>query len=175
MVKLALDGDDDALRELHGRYVQHIYSYAYMQVHNHHDAEEILQDVFWKMARSLHQFKGKSSFKTWLFTISRNVTTDYLRKKARDKTVATDEIEAKTTAYAQSAEEEVLAGDDDLKEAMKLLSEDHRTVLSLRFIHGCSLMETAKVMRRTVFSVKAMQSRASKKLAEILARKVGEA
>jgi RNA polymerase sigma-70 factor, ECF subfamily len=81
LVQLALDGDDGALRQLHDRYIRQVFQYAYTQTRDYHQAEEITQDIMYKMASRLAQFKGDSNFKTWLFTIGRRVVIDHYRKQ----------------------------------------------------------------------------------------------
>lgn len=80
LVQKALEGDDSAFRELHDRYIGQVLRYAYMQTGDYHRSEEIAQDVMYKMAVHLANFQGRSSFKTWLFTIGRRVVIDYHRK-----------------------------------------------------------------------------------------------
>ncbi|WP_280769596.1 RNA polymerase sigma factor [Salipaludibacillus daqingensis] len=178
LVELALDGDDEALRTLHGRYVQPLFHYVYVQAGNHHDAEELIQDIFFKMAKNLARFQGKSSFKTWIFAISRNVVIDYHRKQKKHK--ATTFMPHSTleafTEKVHSAEEEVL--DKGLKnyllQTMNQLPTDYQAVLHLRFVEEFSVKETAEIMKKTTFSVKALQNRARKKMMSLIREEVGE-
>jgi len=178
LVELALDGDDEALRISHDRYVQPLFHYAYVQTGNHHDAEEIIQDIFYKMAKSLADFQGKSSFKTWIFAISRNVTIDYHRKqKKHKKSVAMPGKSLEPfTAPVKSAEDEVfqIGLKDDIFAALKQLPSDDQAVLQLRLIEGFSIKETAEIMSKTRFSVKSLQLRAKKKMIALMGRKVNE-
>ncbi|WP_051314870.1 RNA polymerase sigma factor [Alteribacter aurantiacus] len=71
LINNILSGDEEAIEILHERYVDRIYTYIKAQTNNHHDAEELLQDVFFKVAKQLDRFEGRASFKTWLLTITR--------------------------------------------------------------------------------------------------------
>ncbi|MDV2682909.1 RNA polymerase sigma factor [Alkalihalophilus lindianensis] len=75
-----LAGDQHVMEKLHERYVDRIFHYIYIQTNSYHDAEELLQDVFFKAARQLERFEGRASIKTWIFKIARNIVIDYYRK-----------------------------------------------------------------------------------------------
>lgn len=170
LVELVLDGDDGALETLHARYIQQLFQYVYMQTGNYHDTEEIIQDVFFKMAKNLWKFQGKSSFKTWLFSISRNTVIDYYRKQDKHrKTVAMGKAQLEAfTETVKSTEDQVMQKGimNHITEALNRLSPDYRTVLHLRLIEGFSIRETADIMAKTTFAVKSLQNRARKKLAD---------
>jgi len=178
LVELALDGDDEALRTLHDRYVQPLFHYVYVQTGNHHDTEELIQDIFYKMAKSLAEFQGKSSFKTWVFAISRNVVIDYHRKQKKHKVTTSmpqSSLES-FTEIVQSVEEQVIqSGQTDyLLQTMNQLPSDYQTVLHLRFVEGFSVKETAEIMSKTTFSVKSLQHRARKRMVSLIRTEVGE-
>ncbi|RKL68312.1 RNA polymerase subunit sigma-24 [Salipaludibacillus neizhouensis] len=172
LVELVLDGDDGALETLHARYFQQLFQYIYMQTSDYHDSEEIIQDVFFKMARNLGEFEGKSSFKTWLFSISRNTVIDYYRKRDKHrKTMAMEQQELESfTDTVRSSEEQVIQNGmmDQIVQELNRLSPDYRTVLHLRLMEGFSTKETANIMGKTTFSVKSLQKRARKKLQSVL-------
>lgn len=85
LIKRIQEGDNEAIIVLHNRYADRIFHYIYMQTGSYHDTEELLQDVFYKAAKHLKSFKGKSSFKTWVFKIARHTVIDYYRGSAKDK------------------------------------------------------------------------------------------
>ncbi|KMK75505.1 RNA polymerase sigma factor [Alkalihalobacillus pseudalcaliphilus] len=167
LVKLILQGDDNALQRLYDRYFQVVFQYAFIQTGNYHDAEEVTQDVFSKMARYLHKYQQKSTFKTWLFTIGRNVIIDYHRKHKRQKSVRgfyEGEMEALATTNKESEWQ-----NDNMEAILDILAklpQDYRSVIQLRFIDGFSLNETAEIMKKTLLSVKSLQHRAKKQLQE---------
>lgn len=178
LVKLALDGDDDALRTLHDRYVQPMFHYVYVQTGNHHDSEELIQDIFFKMARNLAKFQGNSSFKTWIFAISRNVVIDFHRKQKKHKSttsVPQSTLEA-FTEKVHSAEDQVIQKGlkKYLLQTMDQLPTDYQTVLHLRFVEEFSVKETAEIMSKTTFSVKSLQHRARKRMVSLIRNEVGE-
>ncbi|WP_087973482.1 RNA polymerase sigma factor [Oceanobacillus rekensis] len=170
LIRQILSGDKLAIQKLHSRYVDRIFNYIYLQTNSYHDSEELLQDVFFKTARQLHNFEGKSSFKTWIFKITRNVVIDYYRKNNnRSKSIAMEGgvLETKV-GEAESAENTVLRNlhMGEVMQMLNKLPKHYQTVLHLRFIEDFSIKETAEIMGKTTLSVKALQHRARKELSE---------
>ncbi len=76
-----LDGDDDELVMIIDTYHQGLSLYLNSIVKNICEAEEIMQDTFVKLAVKKPKFHGKSTFKTWLYSIARNQALNYLRHR----------------------------------------------------------------------------------------------
>ncbi|WP_067727186.1 RNA polymerase sigma factor [Oceanobacillus damuensis] len=170
LIRQILRGDKLAIQKLHSRYVDPIFNYIYLQTSSYHDSEELLQDVFFKTARQLHNFEGKSSFKTWVFKIARNVVIDYYRKNNhRSKSITMEGSVIETKAGGgESAENTVLRKLHmvEVVQTLNKLPKHYQTVLHLRFIEGFSIKETAEIMGKTNLSIKALQRRARKELSE---------
>jgi RNA polymerase sigma-70 factor (ECF subfamily) len=82
LICLYLNGDEKALEILIARYLKPIYSFAYHNVGNIADAEDITQEVFVKVWKNIKKHDSKKgSFKSWIFTIAKNTSIDFLRKK----------------------------------------------------------------------------------------------
>ncbi|MCL7745741.1 RNA polymerase sigma factor [Halalkalibacter alkaliphilus] len=170
LIREILTGDQQAIQQLHERYVDRIFQYIYIQTNSYHDTEELLQDVFFKVARQLGQFEGKSSFKTWIFKIARNVVIDYYRKQKKERqSISMDkDVIEHLGGKDESAEVTVLRHlhmDEILKTIDKLPSH-YQAVLHLRFIEGFSTKETADIMGKSILSVKSTQRRARLALSE---------
>lgn len=177
LVKRALEGDDSAFRELHDRYIGQVFRYAYLQTGDYHRSEEIAQDVMYKMAVNLATYKGKSSFKTWLFTIGRRVVIDYYRKYRKDRALTYlqhDQLNKVRDRFYNEQEFLQYSSQEKLLSCLEKLSPGEKTVLYMRFFEGLSIKETAKVMSKTVMAVKSMQTRAKKKLLFHLQSEVNE-
>lgn len=169
LIRKILNHDHLAIEELHRRYVNRIFNYIYLQTNNYHDSEELLQDVFFKTARQLHLFEGRSSFKTWVFKIARNVVIDYYRKnKDKRKHTAIEESTLEKVDEEESVEHTILRNlhMEEVMQAIDKLPKHYQTVLHLRFIEDFTLEETAETMGKTLHSVKAMQFRARKALSK---------
>lgn len=177
LIEAILDGSDRALRQLHDRYINQVFQYAFSQTGDYHRAEEITQDIMYKMAVHLADFQGRSSFKTWLFSIGRRVVIDYYRKYSKEaQAVEVDSERLQRLPHEGNVEHKVINKQiyQQLLKGMQQLPVDDRTVIYLRFMEGLSLAETAQVMSRTTQAVKSLQYRAKKRLAQLMEREVSE-
>jgi RNA polymerase sigma factor (sigma-70 family) len=83
LVQRALDGEAEAFALLYRRYKKHVWDLSYyLCARNHHEAEEATQDTFLKAWRGLRGYGGRSTFKSWLLSICRNVCIDRRRRKS---------------------------------------------------------------------------------------------
>ena len=86
-----LDGNDNGIAEIVAAYKDGLILYLNGYVENIHTAEELTEDTFFRLVAKKPWFSGRCSFKTWLYTIGRNVAIDSLRRGAKRKTVSLDE------------------------------------------------------------------------------------
>lgn len=153
-----------AWRELFEQEMPAIYRYAYSRVPSPADAEDLAAVVFeqaWKSAEHLED-RGLPP-RAWLFGIARHVVTEHRRRLFRaPPAVALEAFDAPDAGLEGHAEQIALA------KAVASLPRADGEVITLRFLHGLSLAETAEVMRTTVDAVKARQARALRKLRELL-------
>ncbi len=87
----AKDGDAGAFEKLIEGYQKKVFNLAFRMLGNYDDAAETAQEVFIKIFRSLKSFREDSLFSTWVFSITKNLCLDQLRKSGRDKVVYLDE------------------------------------------------------------------------------------
>lgn len=85
--------DDRPYQELFRRYQSVVWRVCYSYMRNREDAEDLTQDVFFKVYRSLHQFEGRSSFKTWLYRVAINTCQNEIRRRGRRPQEAETEME----------------------------------------------------------------------------------
>jgi RNA polymerase sigma-70 factor (ECF subfamily) len=160
LVRRAKRGDHKAFRILMERYRRKVYSIAYGMVRDPEAALDISQEVFIKVHRYLGSFQGSSSFYTWLYRISINLSIDYLRKQGRHDAVDYDDMllrrepdDAEAMVMPtmldvdpQKALDRKELG-NQLAKAFEKLSEKHRAVLLLREVEGLSYEEIARVLK----------------------------
>ncbi|MEX0315714.1 MAG: RNA polymerase sigma factor, partial [Allomuricauda sp.] len=79
LIELVLDGDVEAFAQLVEKYKHMVYTIAFRMVKRHEDAEEIAQDTFLSVYKSLRKFKRESKFSSWVYRIVYNKTLDYLK------------------------------------------------------------------------------------------------
>ncbi len=166
-----LDGDDNGLIELIDEYHEGITLYLNSIVNNMSLAEDIMQDTFVKLAIKKPVFRGKSSFKTWLFTIARNCAIDHLRKIQKISDLSLDEqvnISDVTDTEKEFFKEEQKA---ELYKAMKQLNPDYYQVLYLMYFEDLDTSDIAKIMHKAKRQVSDLIFRARKSLKTELERK----
>lgn len=145
-----------AYDELVGRYQGRIYSLLYNMTSNKEDAEDILQEVFVKAYQSLDKFRGTSSFYTWVYRIAVNRAINFLKKRKRKSALSLDDVDLgieRDPAYVEMTSRESPIRDMSihelqrkLNEALKTLSEKHRTVVVLHDIQGLPHDEIADML-----------------------------
>lgn len=140
--------DPDALEKLYDRYEQMVYSFAYRIVKDSMAAEEVMQELFmriWKNAEQYDSAKGKLS--TWMFTVTRNIALDQLRKNnTRPPQQSADAEELQqlrdTGAMTEDMVEMLVAG-EQIREALLELSRDQQQVMDLIYYQGLTQQEVA--------------------------------
>ncbi len=174
LIKEYIEGREEALKILIERYTPHIYNFVVRFVGTN-SAPDVVQDVFIKVWRNIKKFNAeKASFKTWLFTIARNTTTDYLRKKK--STVFTD-LDTPETQFSDNLEDENILPDEAIekledKELLnKLLSElpeSYQTVLTLYYQEDMTFKEIGEVLGKPLNTVKSHHRRALESLKKMV-------
>lgn len=172
LVAASQAGDMSALSKLYDRHVTPLYRFIYRHVNHPQDAEDLTSEVMLRMVNNLAMFKERSTFKSWLYGIARNAIVDLWRTryKIREELVADfSGIGAVTLEAGESASDD---GIDDPRVAkaasvFEKLSDQHRAVLTHRFIEQHTVAETAEAMKTTAGNVKVLQHRALKKAAEV--------
>lgn len=86
-----LAGDDSALGDIVREYKDGLTVYLDSFTDNIHDAEELMEETFFRLAYKKPKFSGKSSFKTWLYSIGRNLALDHLRRMKKKRNASLDE------------------------------------------------------------------------------------
>ena len=159
------NGDQSGLVEIIRDYKDGLILYLTSIVGNIRTAEELAEDTFVLIGTKKPKDKGKSSFKTWLYTIGRNVAIDHLRKHSKytetsiydNGELVSDEDELET-AYIKK-EQQIM-----VHKAMRKLSPDHQQVLWLVYFEELSNKEAAEIMKKSVRSVESLLYRARKSL-----------
>ncbi|MEM7012940.1 MAG: sigma-70 family RNA polymerase sigma factor [Verrucomicrobiota bacterium] len=157
LVKRAQEGDTAAFDELVRKHSGKLYGLVYNMTSNHEDTNDLLQDIFAKAYRSLKRFQGKSAFYTWIYSISVNMTLNFLKKRNRQKKFSLDDVDLniqndpdfiEQTAKTDPVKEVNISElQQRLNDAMHQLSEDHRAVVTMFDIMGMPHNEIAKILK----------------------------
>ena len=156
-----LQGDDTAFVEIIRDYKDGLILYLNGFVNNILTAEELTEDVFFKLVTKKPRFNEKSSFKTWLYTIGRNTAVDYLRRNSKQKEVSAEEIR-ETEDERLSLEQSYIKQERLLliHRTLEKLKPEYKQVLWLVYFEDFSQKETAKIMKKSVHSVETLVYRA---------------
>ncbi len=156
LVERSQTGDTEAFDALVLKYSPKLYAMIYNMTGNREDTHDVLQDVFSKAYRSIRRFRGKSTFYTWIYSISVNMTLNFLKKRGRQRKMSLDDM---GDAVLQDPDFlEMTASSDPVREvgihelqqrlnvALQELSEDHRTVVTLFDIQGLPHAEISRIL-----------------------------
>lgn len=178
IIASVLNGNTDAFEALVREHEKLVYNLALRMVHDPDDASDMAQESFIKAFRSLKSFKGDSKFSVWLYRITVNVCTDFLRSKSRTQTVSLtvdddgESVELAVPDTQGSAEDKLMQKltREAVRDGLDALPVDYRAPLVLREINGLSYAEIADALSLEEGTVKSRIFRARKKLCEYLIR-----
>jgi RNA polymerase sigma-70 factor (ECF subfamily) len=160
-------GETECFAPLLERYGKQVFSLIVKMAGNREDAEELTQDVFLKVYRSLDSFREESSFSTWLYRIAYNMAVSAARKKTNE-TLAIDEAMIENIADETdddfSQEEIHSARIEYLNVALDRLPPGEKAMILLFYRQGMSMEEIARITGLTETNVKTKIFRIRKKL-----------
>lgn len=177
IIAKVLDGDADAFEPLVVAHQSFVYNIALKMLSNPDDAFDISQEAFIKAYRSLKDFKGESSFSSWLYRITANMCLDFMRRNKKRKSASIvylddedelKELELPDTRFDPVTELERKELRGAINDALNLLPEDQRSILLLRELNGMSYAEISEALKLEQGTVKSRLSRARARLAKIL-------
>lgn len=168
LIRRYLQGDEKSLEILIQRYLKPIYSFVYRYVNNKQEAEDITQEAFVKVWRHLKRFDRDKNFKTWIFTIAKNTSIDFLRtkKKLMSFSEMTDLIVDPAPPLFELVEQQRMS--QNVKIAIANLSDKYRRVFSFRYEQGFTFWQIAKSLGESVNTVKSRHRRALITLKKLL-------
>ena len=171
-------GNPEEFSHLVNAYSSKIYRLAIKMLNQQQDAEDVLQETFFKAYRGLKSFDGRSKLSTWLFRIATNEALMVLRRKHPDVLSIDEPIETEDGEqdpvqiidWCCLPENELLSEEskERLDAAVQKLPESLRVVFLLRDINDLSTHETAEILGLSDTAVKTRLSRARLRLREVL-------
>jgi RNA polymerase sigma-70 factor, ECF subfamily len=151
-------GDSEGLHYLYVRYADDVLRYVTGFIRDHHEAEDITQNVFAKLMKAITKYEQREvPFDAWILRVARNAALDHLRAK---RAIPTEEVRLADTGAAQTGLDRGRA----LRQALEELPEDQREVLVLRHIVGLSPVEIAGTLDKTESSVHGLHHRGRRSL-----------
>ncbi|MDP3956877.1 MAG: RNA polymerase sigma factor [bacterium] len=175
LVREFLDGDDKAFEQLLKSYLSAVYNFIFQMTRERAVAEDLTQETFIKAWRHLARFDQKKSFKTWLFTIAKNTTYDFFKKKKTLPFSYFEDEEGKnrldTVSEGTPLPDEILAAAETSKEldqALRKIPEPYRELLLLAYREDFSLQEIAEILATPYNTIKSRHQRALKILKQTI-------
>jgi RNA polymerase sigma factor (sigma-70 family) len=171
IINQIIEGDAKAFSELVNRYKDLVYTLALRMLKNREEAEEVSQDTFIKVYRSLHKFKGDSKFSTWIYKVAYNSCLDRIKKNRKYlNDVEINEFTEHQVKTVDNAFESLVEEERNqlIQECLGLLPSEDSFLLTLYYFEEQSLEEIANIVGLTANNVKVKLFRGRKKLTTIL-------
>ena len=157
---------EKAFRNLLNTYQERLYYHVRRYVHNHEDANDILQNTCIKVWNAIDNFRGESGLYTWLYRVAGNEAITFLNKNKKRNEV---DIEQTTANYRSAAD--TIDGDEmtlKLERAIAKLPDKQKQVFIMRYYDELPYEKIAEISETSVGALKASYHHAVKKIEEIL-------
>jgi RNA polymerase sigma-70 factor (ECF subfamily) len=162
------DGDVAPLGVLFERYQGPLYNFFVRLTGRAATSEDLVQEVFLRILKYRHTYRGHSAFRTWMYQIARNTRVDHYRKHWRESELGDDGGVDLPSAAASASDTLADAQDAALvREALARLPVDKREVLVLSRFHDMRYEEIGRVMGCSEGTIKVRVHRAMKELREV--------
>lgn len=166
--------DLKAHRELVDEHGQSVFRFARSILKDHHEAEDIAQEVFVMALKRVQHFRGESSIQAWLFAITKNMCIDrqrYLQRRGRGSTEHLDTPAGQRLSSSSNVHARAVLGETSARAARALdtLPPEFREVIVLTAFDGLSYEEVAERTGVPVGTVRSRIARAREKLKRLMA------
>lgn len=179
LIQRCLQGDQHAWDAIVRQYKRKVFNVAYKFVGKHEEAEDLTQEIFLKIFRSLDTFDRRANFQTWLVSVSRNLCIDHYRSVRKERQTINREVDASdlTPASHEPGPMAALEQRDRvtlLRDALAGLPATLRTAVLMRDIQELSYQEIADALRLPEGTVKSRINRGRTELARQVRKLRGE-
>jgi RNA polymerase sigma factor (sigma-70 family) len=155
LVARAQAGDSAAFDALVVRHSSKLYGMVFHMTNNHEDTNDLLQDIWAKVFRSIAGFRGASKFSTWLHSIAVHMTINFVKKRGKRQAISLDAEDADGLSPAevllvhrQTPRKEANLSELQVRltEALNKLTPEHRAVVTMFDVQGMAHAEIAKIL-----------------------------
>jgi RNA polymerase sigma-70 factor, ECF subfamily len=160
------------------QHLKSVYNYVYRIINDKNEAEDITQEAFVKAWKNFKKFDQNKNFKTWLFTIARNTTIDYFRKR---KNILFSELDARDNDSEKTFSENIVDMEplpdeiferkeltQELEKALEKIRPDFREIILLHYTEEITFQEISEVIGKPLNTVKSQHLRALHQIRELL-------
>jgi RNA polymerase sigma-70 factor, ECF subfamily len=170
LVERCLAGDQAAWDAIVRQHWRKVFNIAYKFVGKHDEAEDLAQDIFLRIFKSLHSFDRRANFQTWLFSVSRNLCIDHYRSVRKERQTINRDVDAgdltpessTISAYALLEQRDRV---EMLRIALDRLAPTLRSAVMMRDVQELSYREIAVSLRLPEGTVKSRINRGRTELA----------
>jgi RNA polymerase sigma-70 factor, ECF subfamily len=179
LIRRCLAGDQLAWEAIVLQYRRKVFNIAYKFVGKHDEAEDLTQDVFLKIFKSLDTFDRRANFQTWLISVSRNLCIDHYRSVRKERQTIDREVDAAELSPAATGQSQVAALEQRdrvelLRQALASLPKTLRTAVLMRDLQELSYHEIARALRLPEGTVKSRINRGRTELARQIKKLRGD-
>jgi RNA polymerase sigma-70 factor (ECF subfamily) len=170
-IRRSNEGDFTLLYE---RYYQRVYNFSYLRLRNHADTEEVVQETFTAVFRSIDAFQEKSSVISWIYGIAKNTVNNSIRRAiAREQRVERAEsqmIRNMRSTYAADPEDHLTFQrcEDSIRNQLALVSDWQAQIFVMRHVENLPIDEIASRTSRSNDSVRSSLCRVKRMLVEAI-------
>jgi RNA polymerase sigma-70 factor, ECF subfamily len=170
-VQPLLEDDQQTFHELYQKYHERVYSICFRMTQNTSESEDLTQDVFVRLFRTIGSFRGESAFTTWLHRLTVNLVLMHFRKRKRRQDRSNEEAELSTYIVPGSQDPKRMRIVDRilLSEVIAKLPEGYRQAIILHDIQGLQHKEIAEAGGRSVGTSKSQLHKGRAMLRELIA------
>lgn len=154
-----------AFSTLMSTYKERLYWHIRKMVYSHDDADDVLQNTFIKVYRSIENFKGESKLYTWMYRIATNEAITFINKKARRMEIGNEEVQQ--LAVANLAADPYFEGNEiqlKLQEAIAKLPQKQQLVFNMKYFDDMKYDDLSEILGTSVGALKSSYHIAVKKI-----------
>ncbi|WP_298420089.1 sigma-70 family RNA polymerase sigma factor [uncultured Kordia sp.] len=158
-----------AFRELVSTYKERLYWHIRRMVTNHEDADDVLQNTFIKVFRSIDKFKGDSKLYSWMYRIATNEAITFINQRAKKAGISSEEIQNHLVNNLQA--DVYFEGEEiqlKLQKAIATLPQKQQIVFNMKYFEDITYNDMSEVLDTSVGALKASYHHAVKKIEQFL-------
>ena len=171
--QLAAGDYHNAFEQLVERYKEKVFRLCFSMVRNETQAEDLTQDIFFRVWKALPRYHGAASPSTWIYSIARNCCLSYLRKQRSHPAIflAEEELERLEESTAVQSDALQAGADLDIQWMLGQLPDKYRQVVTLFYLEAKSYEEVGAMLGLPLGTVKTFLYRGKHELLKIAARR----